>query len=295
MKVFYPFYYKKFKCIAEKCKHSCCIGWEIAVDEETLKKYEKLEDKAEILCNIEGDVIRLRDDGLCPFLDSNGLCKIISRYGDEYTSVICREHPRFYHRVGSRVEGGIGASCEEACRLILSSDMYANYVSGEWQGEIADETDFDSLSHRDYIYTLISNEKLSFEEKIAEIKEKYGISKDIHSSDDWAGIFEQLEYLDDSHRGIFLPGEGREEHQKIYERFLAYLVFRHLSIAENHDNLRARLGFCLLLCSLLEGYTSRETVDFSDICDYVRIISEEIEYSQDNTDQLIFEFEANLD
>ena len=24
-----PSYYKTFQCIADKCEHSCCIGWEI--------------------------------------------------------------------------------------------------------------------------------------------------------------------------------------------------------------------------------------------------------------------------
>ena len=43
MKLYAPSYYKKFKCIADKCEHSCCIGWEIDIDEETLEKYEKLE------------------------------------------------------------------------------------------------------------------------------------------------------------------------------------------------------------------------------------------------------------
>ena len=29
MTVTVPSYYKDFKCIADKCRHSCCIGWEI--------------------------------------------------------------------------------------------------------------------------------------------------------------------------------------------------------------------------------------------------------------------------
>ena len=36
MKLFAPEYYKQFKCIADKCTHSCCIGWEIDIDEEAL-------------------------------------------------------------------------------------------------------------------------------------------------------------------------------------------------------------------------------------------------------------------
>ena len=39
MKEVFPNYYKKFKCIADKCKHNCCIGWEIDIDNDTLEFY----------------------------------------------------------------------------------------------------------------------------------------------------------------------------------------------------------------------------------------------------------------
>ena len=39
MKLYAPAYYKNFKCIADKCEHSCCVGWEIDIDKETLDKY----------------------------------------------------------------------------------------------------------------------------------------------------------------------------------------------------------------------------------------------------------------
>ena len=38
----YPDYYDKFRCIASKCKHNCCIGWEIDIDENTLSYYNSV-------------------------------------------------------------------------------------------------------------------------------------------------------------------------------------------------------------------------------------------------------------
>lgn len=35
-----PDYYPKFSCIADKCKDSCCIGWEIDIDEDTYEFYK---------------------------------------------------------------------------------------------------------------------------------------------------------------------------------------------------------------------------------------------------------------
>ena len=42
MKLSVPLYYKSFKCIADRCRHSCCIGWEIDVDSATMEKYRTL-------------------------------------------------------------------------------------------------------------------------------------------------------------------------------------------------------------------------------------------------------------
>ena len=42
MKLYAPDYYTKFACIADKCQHSCCIGWEIDIDEETLSYYNSV-------------------------------------------------------------------------------------------------------------------------------------------------------------------------------------------------------------------------------------------------------------
>ena len=293
MIVYSPLYFNDFKCIADKCRHSCCIGWEISVDSATLEKYESL-GREDILCHIKDGGITLCGGGRCPFLETDGLCRIISELGDSFTSAICREHPRFYHRVGERIEGGIGLSCEEASRIILSSDSYADFYEWRHTPEVAEETDFDSLAHRGFLYALLYNKSLSYAEKIEIIKEKYSLTEPVHSAEEWGNILYSLEYLDESRRGLFLPGAGRGEYSKIYERFLAYLLFRHLSVAENYENLRARLGFCLLICSVFEGLTARGEPTFEDICEYARIISEEIEYSEENTAELIFEFEANL-
>ena len=35
--------YSEFKCKADKCKHSCCKGWEIDIDEDTLLYYKSLD------------------------------------------------------------------------------------------------------------------------------------------------------------------------------------------------------------------------------------------------------------
>jgi lysine-N-methylase len=245
--------------------------------------------REDILSHIEDGEIQLCENGRCPFLLDSGLCRLISELGDSYTSLICQRHPRFYRRVGDRIECGLGLSCEEACRIVLSSDGYSEFVTADFDGEVAEETDFDTISHREYLYSVLKR-PLDHKSKVDMIKRKYDIS-DIHSAEEWEEILSSIEYLDDGHQGMFKVGSNYNVGEEYLERFLAYLIFRHLSIATSEDNLRARLGFCLLLCDILAGYLSSGEHSFDEICDFVRIISEEIEYSEDNTDSLIFEFE----
>ena len=83
MKLYAPKYYKDFRCIADKCEHSCCIGWEIDIDKDTAEKYKKLNDG---YCAVVADSVsfdntphfKLGEHDRCPHLDENGLCKIIN-------------------------------------------------------------------------------------------------------------------------------------------------------------------------------------------------------------------------
>ena len=112
----FPDYYKDFHCIADKCRHTCCAGWEIDVDDDALERF--LSDPS-IAPHISGNSITLDSSERCPFLREDGLCKMILEHGEDFLCDICTEHPRFYNEYEDCTEGGIGLVCEEACRLII--------------------------------------------------------------------------------------------------------------------------------------------------------------------------------
>ena len=126
MKEVFPNYYKKFKCIADKCHHSCCIGWEIDIDEDTMDLYNSLQGELadRIRQNISGEVPHfvLCDGERCPFLNENGLCDIISELGDGALCDICYLHPRFSNFYEDFTETGLGLCCEEASRIVLTEN-----------------------------------------------------------------------------------------------------------------------------------------------------------------------------
>lgn len=128
MNKYYPSYYKEFSCLADKCPDTCCAKWEITIDDETLRKYNSLNDefsdkiKRNLIRNEEDEIcFRLKDDR-CPFLNENGLCDIHINLGEEYTSKICRNHPRFIEEYDGFTEVSLSLSCPETVNILFAKD-----------------------------------------------------------------------------------------------------------------------------------------------------------------------------
>ncbi len=120
VQIFVPSYYQNFRCIAGNCLHTCCVGWEIDVDEESLPRFAADPLVSPHLETGNPPHIRLLPGERCPFLRSDGLCEMILQNGEQSLCQICRDHPRFRNYWSTRVEIGLGLVCEEAARLILS-------------------------------------------------------------------------------------------------------------------------------------------------------------------------------
>jgi lysine-N-methylase len=293
MKLFAPKYYEDFSCIADKCRHSCCVGWEIDVDADTLAKYSEM--KAPYAENIRDSIerdetphFRLCADGRCAHLDEKGLCRIISNVGEGALCAICREHPRFYHTSSAGREVGLGLCCEEACRIVLSSDNYADFTE---IGEVdADEEafEFDAAARRARIYLYMSDRTQPYAERLRMIYRKYNFTVGAFSSDAWEELLESIEFLNEDHRGLFgdySPYLDTEDELELpLERALAYFAYRHCSSAANLDEFRTGLGFALF-CERLLSSMAKNNPD-TPITDLARILSEEIEYSTENTEAL---------
>ena len=128
-----PHYFKDFQCIGGKCEDSCCIGWDIDIDEETYEQYTKYKNYyfEELFQNnmyINGDCsnesidyakIKLNEDKKCPFLDDCNYCKIHSEISEDYLSNTCSHFPRILNKIDEEYEISLDVSCPEAARLVL--------------------------------------------------------------------------------------------------------------------------------------------------------------------------------
>ncbi|MBR5156491.1 MAG: flagellin lysine-N-methylase [Clostridia bacterium] len=299
----FPNYYNKFKCIADKCAHSCCIGWEIDIDESAMSKYRSLKtvfgDK--IRKNIEGDVphFALQKDERCPFLNEKGLCDIIIECGEGYLCDICAEHPRFRNFYSFFAETGLGLCCEEAARIILFEEERFSIALPENIELSEDEKDF--FIKRNDIFSLLQNREKSIAERFLELAVKFGFEFKF-SLEDICNEYLSLERLDDKWTEVLdklktFSFDGRifeeNEFQIPFEQLAVYFTFRHLSDALWDDSYGERVKFALKSCYLIGAIWSQYKCEHGDIepatmVDFARMYSAEAEYSEDNLDELIY-------
>lgn len=127
MKNTFPAYCKQFSCIADKCTDTCCAGWAVVADEESLQKYRSVKGgfgnkiRECITVDDDGDTVFAPSDNRCPFLLGNGLCEMYIELGHENLCRTCRQYPRHITYFGARSETGISLSCPEAARIIMQS------------------------------------------------------------------------------------------------------------------------------------------------------------------------------
>ena len=294
MILYAPLYYPRFSCIAEKCRHSCCVGWEIDVDKRTLEKYEMLGDK-DILTSIDREETPhfcLGKNERCPHLDERGLCRIITVHGDGYLCDICREHPRFYHDTAEGREVGVGMACEEACRLILLETDFSTVIEvGKRKGR-SRKVPFDALPDRRRVYALLQNEDIPYFQRLAMIAEKYEIPIFTEWDEPYKTRLSSLEYMNEENRVRYSTAfctdlQTPKEIEGYLLRAFAYFVYRHVTKATSKEDVRMTLGFALfcerLLCSLAVKENALTLENFSEVA---RTLSEEIEYSEENTETI---------
>ena len=196
MQYVFPNYYKKFKCINKKCRHSCCIGWEIDIDDDTLRLYDSA--TGEMGKRFKESISR---DGVphfilsagerCPFLNCENLCDIILSSGEDSLCTICREHPRFHNSLPGRIESGLGLSCEEAARIIIGqSEPALLEISGDA------ECDDEIIALRDEVILLLQNRDIPVSARIDSMLDTMNASLPYKSIAEWCEIFLSLENLD---------------------------------------------------------------------------------------------------
>lgn len=301
MKLIAPDYYEDFSCIAGRCRHSCCIGWEIDIDPETLQKYSSVsgawgERLRKSIC-LEGETAHfcLERGERCPFLKCDGLCELILNFGKESLCQICTDHPRFRHFYSDRTKIGLGLCCEEACRLTLSRKESVRLIAlaEDAEGEKTNPQEQMFFAWRDTVLQHAQNRDCPMEKRIRRISRMGQMNLSEIAWDSWYALLMKLERMDERWASALQrlrePVRTLDSQWEIpFEQLLVYLVLRHLPSGFETGDLRGYLGFVLLmwklLCQMFTGGSMEELIDL------VRLYSSEIEYSDENVEKIIDEW-----
>lgn len=297
MKEYHLNYYPNFRCVADKCKHTCCAGWEMCIDSDTLLKYKK--DASPFSNALKSGInfkkSKFKADKLkrCAFLNEMGLCEIIINLGENSLCQVCRDHPRFRSFFADRVETGLGFSCEQATRIILSfkDKIKPTLISDDKGKEQLDFIEQSVLAFREKAIEIIQDRNLCINDRInillKECKADF-CDKDFNKV---IKAFKRFEKLDKSFSKRLKKtpfSTSTDDSLSLYaEQFLVNGLYRHLSGAEDTTWVRARAIACVLSWWVVKSlYEQQKEGDFSTICDIVRAFSSEVEYSQKNLDKL---------
>lgn len=248
MKIVTPSFYKDFECIAGDCPDSCCQGWEVDADIDSLEYYKTLSGdiKQRIDSVLDKDefgntIFRLTDRKRCPFLNDSNLCDMHIAIGGEHTPFTCRTFPRFINDFGSTREMGLSFSCP------VASDIMWN-LEGEFDFETTLNSDPPSLNDidaelyfyliksRNKAYQIVKNKELPLNERIIQLLEyAQELQNDIDSYEekgavlDFKDVFNNPEVINNEWVEKVKAGSFDKSaiNSKSCENIAVYFLFRY--------------------------------------------------------------------
>lgn len=170
-----PDYYKEFQCIADHCEDTCCAGWQIVIDKETLKKYRKIKGsfkkKMWNSVNWFQGTFKQDKEKRCAFLNEKNLCDLYLSQGEDGFCKTCREYPRHTEEFEGVREITLSISCPEVARILMKRMEPVQFLTYEKEGEEEFE-DFDPFffsvleDARKEMISILQNRSIVIKERI---------------------------------------------------------------------------------------------------------------------------------
>lgn len=204
----FPHYFEDFSCTAAECEDTCCAGWAIMIDDETLEKYKNLEGTfGNRLRNSidwkEGSFLQY--EKRCAFLNEDNLCDIHIEAGEGMLCDTCRNYPRHLEEYEGLREGSLSLSCIEAAKIILGCTEPVKFIDMEDDTEDEDFEDFDYLlftklmDARERMITILQNRSVDIMTRIGivlELADRMQKALDKDAVCDMDAIIEKFENMD---------------------------------------------------------------------------------------------------
>lgn len=175
-----PHYYDTFQCLAGACPDTCCAGWQIYIDEESLERYEQVKGTfgnrvANSIDWEEGSFLQCKRR--CAFLNEENLCDLYAELGQDSLCDTCRMYPRHIEEFDGLREMTLSLSCPEAARMMLTCQEPVQLLSWETEEEETsfeeDEMDYLLFTRledaREVMFSILQDRSLDIEVRMAQV------------------------------------------------------------------------------------------------------------------------------
>lgn len=251
-----PSFYKDFKCIAGACPDSCCQGWEVDADQESLDYYKTLtgEIKNRIVSVLDKDefgntIFRLADKKRCPFLNHENLCDMHIAIGGEHTPYTCKMFPRFINDFGGTRELGVSFSCPVAADMMFDLKEPMHFVSEvndlpPTLNEIDAQTYFYLVKARERAFSIVQERTLPINQRLIKLLDfgaeiQKNLEKYVQGNDemDFFDVFRNPELINPQWLDKVERGRVKPVSDEIFnENIASYFIFRYfLSAVDDYD------------------------------------------------------------
>lgn len=292
-----PSFYKDFKCIAGDCPDSCCQGWEVDADEQSLEYYKTLtgDIRKRIDSVLDKDefgntIFRLAHKKRCPFLNSENLCDMHIAIGAEHTPYTCRMFPRFINDFGGSREMGVSFSCPVASDMMweLTEPMHfvdeLNDLPPELN-EIDAQTYFYLTKARKKAFDIVQDRSLPVNQRLIKLLD-FGveIQQDLEEYQEgdnpisFFDVFRNPELINPQWLERVDNGAGKPVSDEVFnENIASYFIFRYFLTAVNDYDVLSKIKMAVIGV-LIVTYFGEDSWT-------IHLWSKETEHSQYNMDR----------
>lgn len=177
MRYIKPHYYDEFCCVAGECPDTCCAGWQIVIDDESLEKYNQTEGEfgKRLQSSIDWQEGTFRKNGRrCSFLNDRNLCDLYTELGEATLCRTCTMYPRHVEEFADLREYSLSLSCPIAAEMILKCEEPVRFLEDEDDkpDELEDEfEEFDYLMFtqledaREVIFRILQDREIGMEQR----------------------------------------------------------------------------------------------------------------------------------
>lgn len=187
--------YDSFCCLADACQESCCLGWQIMIDEDSLERYKRHSGpmQKEYADGIEWTESAFKLKGnRCYFLNDNGLCRMQLTMGEQELCYTCRTYPRHTEEYEGVRELSLSLSCPAVAKSVVEGSDFISLA--EYDDDIEDDfEEFDYLLHtkltdaREMIFSTLKTSDMGLSQKMGTILD---LSKNIQRCVDEDRLFD---------------------------------------------------------------------------------------------------------